>query len=500
MPRNRPQSSLAEASTQTERVRHLCFLVWAVIGIVLLAGAVGYVLGQVSTALIIIGIAAFIVFILRVPVAWLEARRVGRLWGSLVAYLLGLLIVSLVLFIFIPVIWEQILELVKLMPGYITEATTAFNDFYQKYSYLLEDSNIQQMVSSAATELSGWAGNLVSQSAQGVITLGTGVVTSVIVLTMALIVGFWVLKDLPKIGRELRVVIGPRYEEGALFIASVLSRAFGGYLRGITVAGLCTGTIAGIGYYLVGLPYPAVFGLLTGLMNFLPYVGPWIAGTITALIGLFVSPITALLAILVTVIAQQFTDNFITPRVMSSTVELHPAVILIGIFAGGALGGIPGLIIAAPLLSSIKVIFVHYFEKRTGRHLGDEAGALFKSHRARYEGENGEGGSASATAPAPVTANEADYEADDASTTAPAPANAAAGALTTSTTAAAPVNANADATATAPANEAAAASTNEAAASSATPQAAAPTTSTTAAPAPDPAAASVDPLKEHREK
>jgi predicted PurR-regulated permease PerM len=391
MPRNRPQSSSTDVPTQTERVKHLVFLVWAIIGIVLLVGAVGYVLGQIFTALIITGLAAFIVFILREPVAWLEAHRVSRLWGSLIAYLLGLFIVVLVLFIFIPVIWEQVLGLIQLIPGYITEATAAFNSFYQQYSYLLEDSNIQQMVGSAASTISSWTGDLVSQSAQGVITLGTGVITSVIVLTMALIVGFWVLKDLPKIGRELRIVIGPRREEGALFIVSALSRSFGGYLRGITVAGLCTGIIAGIGYYLIGLPYPAVLGLLTGLMNFLPYIGPWVAGAFTALIGLFVAPLTALLAILITVIAQQVTDNFITPRIMSSAVELHPAVVLVGVFAGGVLGGIPGLIIAIPLLSSVKIIFVHYFEKRTGRRLTGEDGALFKGRRdADLDEEQGE--------------------------------------------------------------------------------------------------------------
>jgi predicted PurR-regulated permease PerM len=167
-------------------------------------------------------------------------------------------------------------------------------------------------------------------------------------------------------------------EEEALFISSVLARAFGGYLRGITIAGLCTGTIAGIGYYLIGLPYPAVLGLLTGLMNFIPYVGPWIAGSVCALIGLFISPIAALLSVVVTLVAQQATDNFITPRVMSSVVQVHPAIVLVGVFAGGALGGIPGLIVAIPLLSTVKALFVYYFEKRTHRKLIDEKGALFK--------------------------------------------------------------------------------------------------------------------------
>jgi predicted PurR-regulated permease PerM len=380
MPPKLPQSSSSDASAQTERVRHLCFLIWAIIGVVLLAGAVGYALMQVFTALAAIGLAAFIVFVLRVPVAWLEKHGVPRWCGSLIAYLGGLLIVTLVMLLFIPIIWEQAIGLIQLIPGYITQGTVAFNDFYHEYSYLLEDSNINQVVGSMASQLSGWAGNIVSQSAQGVITFGTNVVTGVVVLMVALIAGYWILKDLPTLGRELLIVIGPKREEDALFISTVLSRAFGGYLRGVTIAGICTGTIAGIGYHFIGLPYPAVLGLLTGLMNFIPYVGPWVAGAVAAVIGLFITPVAALLSILGTLVAQQFTDNFITPRVMSSVVQLHPAIVLVGVFAGGALGGILGLIIAIPLLSTVKALFVYYFEKRTQRRLVTEKCALFKGH------------------------------------------------------------------------------------------------------------------------
>jgi predicted PurR-regulated permease PerM len=144
------------------------------------------------------------------------------------------------------------------------------------------------------------------------------------------------------------------------------------------VAGTCTGMMAGICYHFIGLPYPVVLGLLTGLMNFIPFVGPWIAGVIVALVGLFVSPLAALLAIIATIVPQSITDNFITPRVMAHAVELHPSVILIVLFAGGALGGILGMICAIPVTAAAKSIFVYYFEKRTGRQLISLKGALFK--------------------------------------------------------------------------------------------------------------------------
>lgn len=378
---------MADFSTRAERTKHAAFLIWAIIGGILLALAVGYVLGQIKTALAIVLLAALIVYILRVPINWLENFRVPRWLGAIIAYLLTFLVISLILLTVVPVVSEQGMGLIELIPGYVTQATAAFNEFYLEYRYLLEDSNIQQIVANASAELSGWAGSLVTQAGQGVITLGTNVVTSVIVFTVSLIVGFWVLIDLPSIGRELRVIVGPKREEDVLFIASAFSRAVGGYLTGVSVASVCTGLLATIGYSLIGLPYPVVLGLLTGLMNFIPYVGPWIAGAAVAIIGLFVSPLVALLSILITIIAQQITDNFITPHVMFAAVELHPAIVLVGVFAGGAIGGFLGMIAAIPLLSAGKSIFVHYFEKRTGRKLVSEKGALFKGHLSNHAEE-----------------------------------------------------------------------------------------------------------------
>jgi predicted PurR-regulated permease PerM len=265
----------------------------------------------------------------------------------------------------------------------VAKATVFFTDLYHQYSYLLEDSNVQQVITSAGGNLSSWALSIASSAPSAAVAIGTGTVSAIIVFLVSLIVGYWVLKDLPKISKELLVIAGPRRSADLSFIAGAFSKAFGGYLRGMLVAGFCTGLMAGIGYAIIGLPYPALLGLLTGLMNFIPYFGPWIAGAIVAILGLFISPWAALLSIIITVLAQMLTDNLITPRVMSSTVHLHPAIVLVGVFAGGALAGIPGMIMAVPLLAAVKTIFVYFFEKRTGRQLADEDGALFqaKSYR-----------------------------------------------------------------------------------------------------------------------
>ncbi|NLG10114.1 MAG: AI-2E family transporter [Coriobacteriaceae bacterium] len=361
-----------------ERIRLRFFLIWSIIGVLLLLVALGYVLGQVWTAISIVLFSAFLVFIMRSPVSALEKRGVPRILGTALSFLGAFVIVAAIVLIFAPIIWGQMVGLLSLIPQYAEQSQDFWNDIYHQYSYLLEDDAIKQLIAQAATEVSRWAANTASVSAGSVITVGANLVVGVVVMTVSLVVCFWVLKDLPRIGKELLILIGPRYASDALFIATTCARSLGGYIKGMVIACICTGTISGIGFAIIGLPYPAVLGLFTGLMNFIPFVGPWVSGIIVGCIGLFSGPIVALLAVLCLVIAQQTTDNFISPRVMSYAVELHPAVVLVVLIAGGAIGGALGILAAIPLTSALKTIFVHYFQKRTGRQLLSADGAIFR--------------------------------------------------------------------------------------------------------------------------
>ncbi|MDR2491995.1 MAG: AI-2E family transporter [Coriobacteriales bacterium] len=365
--------------TRQEKARRTFHLVWTAIGIVLIVAACGYVLGQVWTSISVILFSAFLVFVLRVPVKWLEQRKVPRALGAALLYLCALLVIALVLLIILPILIEQLVGILSLVPGYVNDAQEAMTAFYVQYQDLLEDSNIQQLFLGFSSDLSRWATSLAGESANWLVRASSGIANGFLVVGVSLIVGFWVLKDLPRISEEILLVVGPRYKNDFQFVAHSFSSAIGGYLKGMVVASFCTGTMAGIAYYFIGLPYPVVLGMFTGLMNFIPFLGVWIAGATVAVLGLFVSPLTALLALVFTIVPQQITDNLISPRVMSGAVELHPSMILVVLIAGGAIGGIFGMICAIPLTAALKSIFVFYFEKRTGRHLVSVNGAFFKS-------------------------------------------------------------------------------------------------------------------------
>jgi predicted PurR-regulated permease PerM len=134
-----------------------------------------------------------------------------------------------------------------------------------------------------------------------------------------------------------------------------------------------------IGLSVIGVPYSLVIGLLAGVLNVIPWIGPALTAIIAGIAAAFVSPLHIVGALLVCVGAQQTTEIFIQPRVMSEQVDLHPLVVIFSLLAGGTLFGFAGLVLAIPVAAIGKGLFVYYFEKYTDSKLASEQGALFRA-------------------------------------------------------------------------------------------------------------------------
>ena len=367
--------------TLLQRVSRFFYLIWGIIGCIVLGVAAWYFLGKITTAIAVICVAALVVFVLRGPVDWLQARGVPRFVGALIAYAGLLTVVVAAVVIIVPMLAQQLLGLISQVPEYIF----GLEELLQGLTSSFEDNSLGQLVHSFAETATEWAKSFVSSAPESALNLGSSLVNIALVLFVSLVVGYWVLKDLPIIKLEVRALIHPRHRNDMSFVAESFSRALGGYIKGMLIAGTCVGIFTTIGFTFLNLPFPVLLGLIAGMMMFVPIFGAWVSGGTVFLIGMFISPVTGVLAVVVVVVAVQLTDYLITPRVMSSAVELHPAIILIGVLAGGALAGAPGLISAIPLLASAKSIFVYYFEKSKERKIAFPDGALFKTEPKKGE-------------------------------------------------------------------------------------------------------------------
>ena len=147
-----------------------------------------------------------------------------------------------------------------------------------------------------------------------------------------------------------------------------MRREAGGYLRGQLLVSLAVGGFTGLGLLLCGVPSWLLLGFLMGLLELIPYVGPFLGGVLVALFAWPGGWSRMLWSLGVVVLVQQLEGGMLSPQLMSETTRLHPIVVLLCVMAGGAAGGIAGVLLAIPavlcLRAALRVIQLKRLEEQ----------------------------------------------------------------------------------------------------------------------------------------
>lgn len=350
---------------------------WTTIGILLLIAAVGWLLSMISAALVPFALGLVIVLTLRHPVELL-AKRMNRTVAVLLCYLAAALVVGIVLTFIIPPIYGQIAQFISAVPDYARQAFKLW-DTYIVHPKVGSGAPpwLQSAVAALRDQLVAGAGSWSSAIAQWAVSAGSSIATGVISMAIAFIIGFYVLVDLPRLQTEVFTIAGERSREELTHAIRTVIRVLGGWLRGTVIQSSVVAAIIAIGLTIVGVPYALAIGVIGGILNIVPYLGPAIALVIAAGAGLFISPGTAVWAIVVVVIAQQLDSLVMAPRILGDQMDLHPLLVIFALLTGAALFGVPGMVLSVPVAAVIKGLFVYWFEKRSDRTLSTENGVLF---------------------------------------------------------------------------------------------------------------------------
>jgi predicted PurR-regulated permease PerM len=369
---------IATPEENYNRWRTTALMVWAVVGILVLVATALWGLGRIAAALIPFVMAFIIVFLLNTPVTLLVDRGMKRGQATLLCLIVGIAIFGGIMTLLGPSIAHQASSFVRAAPKYLQQVQTAENAVESQFSAMVVPPWFATVIKNASLQLGQFMVTFGDGAARAALTTGGRIARGLLDVFLSLIIAFWVLADLPKLRSEIIVLAGPTYEADAEHLLGTVTRVVGGYLRGQSIASLTTATISTIGLTVLGVPYALVLGVLAFFLNFAPYVGPVTTGALAGLLGMFVGPQTAVLAVCVVIVAQTITDYVVVPRVMSSQVDLHPTLVIFSLLVGGALFGIPGLLFAIPVAAVGKGLFVYYYERRTERSLSTTDGALFR--------------------------------------------------------------------------------------------------------------------------
>jgi len=188
-------------------------------------------------------------------------------------------------------------------------------------------------------------------------------------LVFGIIFSLYFLADGQKIlsywSRIFRLLFGERRLEKLRRFFVDADRVFAGYLRGQIIDGTIMAVLVSVSLSVLQVRYAVVIGVLTGFGNLIPYVGPFIAYGLTALVCLVYGDFTKLLPALIALFVIQTVDgNVINPRLLSQNIDVHPLVVIIALIIGGSLGGFLGIFLAAPVASLIKLELDKFMEHK----------------------------------------------------------------------------------------------------------------------------------------
>ena len=358
-----------------ERIRRAGAVCWALCGlaaVVALLGVVAWVLRVIWPPLIL---AAAIVFLLNPVVTRLQQRHIPRALGTGLSYLGVASVITLAVLIVAPLATRQYDDLAAEWPHLRQDLEDSINDLSQRSqdnSWPIEiptyDELEQQLSGKKAVDTNGdgrvTAAEKRDRFADQLDTareLILKVFHVGIIFVLAPIIAFYLLVDLPHIRSSARALVPERARGDVMVVSRRLSHAIGGYFRGQLAVAIVVGTMASIGMLLIDLPFWLIVGMVAGLFNMIPLIGPWVG----AVPGIVIALTTggglsqAVAVAVVMAVVQQIDNHFISPIVMQRAVKLHPAVVMLALLAGGTLGGFFGLLLAVPATAVLKIVVGH---------------------------------------------------------------------------------------------------------------------------------------------
>lgn len=324
-------------------------------------------------------IAFLLTFVLSYPVNWVQQRTGwGRTTSVAAVYLVMLLTLALGVLLIVPRFDSIIVALVRTMADLSVGLQARMGEDLLSIGPL--NLSTTELFGEAGTALQGMLGAITANPMMIARSVTETVVSSVYVFVL----NFWLLKDWHTLERFLLDLVPTNYQEEVRRLGAELGGVWQGFLRGQVAVGVAIGLLTWVILLILGMPNAGGLALLAGIMEFLPSIGPAISGTVGTLLAFFQGSnwmpvgnlLFALIMGIVYAIIGQLEGVYFIPRLVGGRVKLHPAVTFVGIITGALTFNVLGILLAAPVIASARVLLVYISAKLADREpFAEERGA-----------------------------------------------------------------------------------------------------------------------------
>jgi predicted PurR-regulated permease PerM len=351
------------------------------------------VAGAVRHVVVVFVVAALVALLLN-PIV----RALGRIWiprGFAVAivYLTFAAGLAVGLVAVVAVVVDQTRSASDRIETYLTEedgrtGLTAAESDLERFQGWLDDHGLARIrVREQGQDfLEGIGTEDVQKYSREVIDFAEGAALSIFELVFSLVlvvvVSIYMLLDFPRLTRAVDRRFPPR--PGGAPLVRRMEAALAGFVKGQALLSLVIGTSAGLGLWLLGIlgwvpgieRYAVLLGVWVGFTELIPYLGPWLGAIPAFVYALVVDPVSALWVTLLFLAIHQIEGHIVVPTIMGSALRLHPLLVIFGLLAGAEIYGLPGALIALPLLATGRAAWEFFSERIQLEPWREDAGAV----------------------------------------------------------------------------------------------------------------------------
>jgi predicted PurR-regulated permease PerM len=364
--------SAAVAATQASlpQTRVILRIVWIALAALIVVLVVLWILRALTGVLLLVVLAIFFAYLIAPLVEFVHRpfkvggreRNMPRPIAIGIVYLLLFGSLGISLWFLLPRLGTQITQFAKKAPEYVTSArarSQGLNRFYENYEI---PEAVRKKITENVTSLIETAGRYTGESLWAFLY---ELLTTLPYLVLIPILAFFLLKDADSFRRSaLSMLPSGRWRwRGDEFFQDVNS-TLAAYIRAQLIACLLIGTICTIGFYFIGVPYFFLLGLLAGMLEFIPLVGPLVVVVLAAGISSFYSFNQAIAVVVFLSVLRIVHDYVVYPRIIGQGVHLHPLAVILAILSGAEIAGVAGIFLAIPVIAIATVSYRHWLEHR----------------------------------------------------------------------------------------------------------------------------------------
>lgn len=306
---------------------------------------------MVQILIVPLTISAFLYYLLRPIVIYLEAKRMNRILSILLIYLMFAGVITIFLVVVWPPLQYQITEFINNVPKLVYGLQSQMNEIRENRYFSMVNSSdlpitnkLMEYANSAIQAASGYISHIFSFLNDFVIVVGT-----------VPIMLYYMLKDDHRVRPMLVSALPDRYREDGDQVLQEIDHMLRGFIAGRMIGAVVLAVMTLIGFWIIGLPYPLMLSLIMALFSFIPYFGSLLGSIPCVIVAFTISPAMVIWVVVVVVVSHQIEANLISPYIYGKTINIHPLTTIVLLLIAGDFAGILGMLLAIPVYMMLKI-------------------------------------------------------------------------------------------------------------------------------------------------